>query len=217
MTNTLQRPFALPPGATEVVLVRHGSVTFAGDGLAGGGEDPPLTEDGWAQARAVAERLRREPLATLFASPLRRACETAAPLAAATDLDTITIEALREVGLGEWEGQLSARIAEGDPLVERLFAEQRWDVIPGAERHERFAARVRDGLDEIVGHAGAGTVVVAVAHGGVIAEACRQVTGSRGFAFLRAENGSISRLVHGADGEWALRSFNDTAHLAAIV
>jgi probable phosphoglycerate mutase len=47
----------------------------------------------------------------------------------------------------------------------------------------------------------------------VIAEACRQVTGSQAFAFLYAENGSITRLVRMPSERWALISFNDTAHL----
>jgi probable phosphoglycerate mutase len=55
---------------------------------------------------------------------------------------------------------------------------------------------------------------VAVVHGGVVGEACRQATGSRPFAFVHSDNGSISRLVVRANGKWQLRSFNDIAHLA---
>jgi probable phosphoglycerate mutase len=125
----------------------------------------------------------------------------------------VLVEELREVGLGEWEGQLSAKLEERGALARRLFAEQRWDVIPGAEPHDHFALRVMRGLAHLVEVAGPGAIAVAVVHGGVIAEACRQVTGSQGFAFVRAENGSISRLIHHADRSWALRSFNDIAHL----
>jgi probable phosphoglycerate mutase len=213
VTGQLQKPFSLPPRATEVVLVRHGSVSFEGNGLAGGGEDPPLTAIGLAQAQAVADRLGAEAVDAVFCSPLRRARETAAPLAHEKHLELVVLDELREVGLGEWEGQLSARLSEGGAAVDRLLAEQRWDVIPGAEPQARFAERVTGGLARMVELAGPGVSAVAIVHGGVIAEACRQVTGSRGFAFLRAENGSISRLVHAADGSWVLRSFNDTAHL----
>jgi probable phosphoglycerate mutase len=213
--NEFQRPFQPAPGATEIVLVRHGAVTFDGDGLAGGGEDPPLTTAGRAQAHAVTRRLLDEPPDVLVASPLRRARETAAPLAEATGLTPVAIRELREVGLGDWEGALSKRIAEGGPVVARLFAEQRWDVIPGAEPAPRFEARVREGLARVVDLAAHGGRAIAVVHGGVIAEALRQATKSAPFAFLRSENGSISRLVHHPDGRWTLRCFNDTAHLAA--
>lgn len=217
MTNQLQQPFSIPAGATEVVLVRHGSVTFSGDGLAGGGEDPPLTPAGHTQAHAVAGLLEHEPVHALFTSPLLRARETATPIADAIGLHPVVVDQLREVALGAWEGQLSRRLAQGGPLAKRLFIDERWDVIPGAEPAGRFEARVRRSLAEVVTAAGPDAVAVAVVHGGVIAEACRQVTGSRGFAFLGAENGSISRLIHRTDGSWALRSFNDTAHLRAAL
>jgi 2,3-bisphosphoglycerate-dependent phosphoglycerate mutase len=199
VTNTFQAPFQLPAGATEVVLVRHGSVAFTGGGLAGGGADPPLTDTGRAQAHAVVHALVGTSFQGLVSSPLRRVVETAAPLAAATGISSVAFEELREVGLGEWETTLSQRIAERDPVAARLFAEQRWDVIPGAEPMPDFEARVREGLDRLITEAGGGRVV-AVVHGGVIAEALRRITGSRGFAFLGAENGSISRVIHGVDG-----------------
>jgi probable phosphoglycerate mutase len=47
----------------------------------------------------------------------------------------------------------------------------------------------------------------------VIGEICRQATQSRPFAFVHADNCSITRLVVLADGRWLLRSFNDVAHL----
>jgi len=54
---------------------------------------------------------------------------------------------------------------------------------------------------------------VTVAHGGVIAEGCHQVTGSEGFAFVQVENASFTTLIRMPDGRWRLRSFNDNAHL----
>jgi probable phosphoglycerate mutase len=225
MTDRFNRRFALAKDATEIILARHGTVTFRTHGradaggpvdLAGGEEDPPLTADGRAEAKALANRLRLERLDVLAVSPLLRAQETAAAVALVSGLKSVTLAELREVGLGEWEGRLSARIAEGGPVVTELFRRQRWDVIPGAEPAPRFAARVRVALAHLVSLAEPGHRAVAVAHGGVIAEACRQVTGSHRFAFLGAENGSITRLVHNGDGSWTLRSFNDIAHLEAL-
>jgi len=93
-------------------------------------------------------------------------------------------------------------------------AEERWEVIPGAEMMDSLTRRVRAGVDAIVGHAGADVRVVAIVHGGVIGEICRQATDSRPFAFVHSDNGSISRLVVLPGDAWLLRSFNDTAHLA---
>ena len=60
---------------------------------------------------------------------------------------------------------------------------------------------------------GPGAAAVVMTHGGVIAELCRQATGSEPFAFLRVDNASITRIVVEAGGNWLLRSYNDTTHL----
>jgi probable phosphoglycerate mutase len=57
-------------------------------------------------------------------------------------------------------------------------------------------------------------VAVVYTHSGVIAEACRQATGSEPFAFLNSTNGSLTRLVRMPNGRWVLVSFNETAHLS---
>ncbi len=221
-TRYHQRGFALAADATELVLVRHGASAPAVDGqpfqsLHGHG-DPPLAPEGELQAEAVARRLAApaHAPAALFVTGLQRTAQTAAPLAQRTGLEAQVVWELREVNLGEWEGGvLRIRVAEGDPLAKRLFDEQRWDVIPGAESMEALAGRVRAGVQQIVDTVGSGAVAVAFVHGGVIGELCRQATASRPFAFIGSDNCSISRLVVLGDGRWVLRCFNDTAHLEA--
>jgi 2,3-bisphosphoglycerate-dependent phosphoglycerate mutase len=81
---------------------------------------------------------------------------------------------------------------------------------------DAFSERVLGGLEQIAHTIGPDATAIAVLHGGVIAEACHQATGSRPFAFLYAENASITRLLRLPSGRWALRSFNDVAHLTAL-
>jgi 2,3-bisphosphoglycerate-dependent phosphoglycerate mutase len=213
-----QRPFVAPEGAREVLLVRHGSIgsppAERAEPPVGGQTNRSLNDDGEAQARAVAARLAGVPITAVVVSPLRRTSETAAPLLAGRDLEPLVLADLREVQLGDWEhGELSRRAARSDPDFRQVMREQRWDVIPNAERDEDFAARVRRGL-EAAADAGDGAGPVAVfTHGGVIAEACRQVTGSEPFAFLTVMNGSLTRLVRLPGGRWLLLGFNETAHL----
>jgi len=207
-----------PPDATELILVRHGASAAAVPGepfeLIEGQSNPPLSPEGEAQAGAVAERLAREPVAGLFISTLGRTAQTAEPLVALTGLDPVVLPGLREVHVGEFEGgRFRIAVADRDPLIVRLFAEQRWELIPGAESSEALATRVRAAADEVVAAVGPGAAVV-ITHGGVIAELCRQATGSDPFAFLHVDNASITRIVVDADGRWLLRSFNDTTHLA---
>jgi probable phosphoglycerate mutase len=213
-----QRAWALPDQATEVLLVRHGASQDAVPGepfeMVEGHADPPLAPAGVEQAAAVGARLAADPPDALFVTTLQRTAQTAAPLIAATGLRPTVVPQLSEIALGEWEGgELRIRSANGDPLVGRIFAEQRWDVIPGAEKMEDFAERVRAGLLQVVAQTGPGRVAAAVVHGGVIGELARQATGADALAFVHAENASITRLVVFGDGRWLLRTFNDTSHL----
>ncbi|HWE09114.1 MAG TPA: histidine phosphatase family protein [Solirubrobacteraceae bacterium] len=215
-----QRPYTPPPGATEVIVVRHGASADAVPGkrfpLIEGRGDPPLSVAGEAQAAAVAARLGGEPIDAIYVTPLQRTQRTAAPLAAALRLEPVVIDELIEVSLGDWEGgEYRLRAAAGDPLVRKVFEEDRWDALPNGETADSLARRVRAGIVRIIELTGPDRVAVAVLHGGVIGEVCRQATQSRALAFVHSDNGSISRLVIGADGSWLLRGFNDTSHLVS--
>jgi 2,3-bisphosphoglycerate-dependent phosphoglycerate mutase len=200
------------------VLVRHGASQPAVPGepfpLLDGHGDPALAPEGEVQAIHVAERLAVEPLTGLFVTPLRRTGQTAEPLATVIGIEPVVVPELREVFLGDWDGgEFRVRMAEGDPIAIQAVVEERWDVIPGAETMESFAARVRAGIEGVAAAAGPDVTVAAFVHGGVIGEACRQATESRPFAFVHADNGSLTRLVILPGARWLLRSFNDTAHL----
>jgi probable phosphoglycerate mutase len=213
-----QTPYELPPGATEIVMVRHGASAPPIEGipnpLVGGHSNPALAEAGKAQAELVAEGLRHEPISAIFCSTLRRTAETAAPLAAATGLEPVAIADLREVFLGDFEGGVyRIKTAEGDPTIARVFANEAWSEIPGAETFAEFGPRITGGVEEIVRQTGPDKAAVAMLHGAVIGQLCRQATDARAFAFVHADNGSVSRLVVQADGRWLLRSFNDISHV----
>jgi probable phosphoglycerate mutase len=216
-----QRDYSRPPEAIEIVLVRHGASQAAVEGqpfdLLEGQADPPLSPRGERQAQAVARLLAADPPAALFVTPLCRTAQTAAPLARLTGLEPVVVAELREVHLGVLDGG-AFRIAlhDGDPRIPEVFARQRWDVIEGAERMEDLAERTRRGIERIVAIVAEGATVVAIAHGGVIGEICRQASGSRALAFTHADNGSITRLIVFPDGRLWLRSFNECGHLAAL-
>jgi probable phosphoglycerate mutase len=213
-----QRRYAPPADSVEVILVRHGASEAAVPGqsfaMVDGQGDPALSEVGKAQARSVAATLGGETFSGLFASSLRRTQETAAPLAATLGLEVTVLPDLREVNLGELEGgAYRIKVAEGDPLVAEIAGQERWDVIPGAESPEQFSGRLKSAIAEIASTVPVGTTAVAFVHGAVIGDLCALTTGSRPFAFLNADNGSISSIVVHADGSWLLRSFNETRHL----
>lgn len=217
--NSAQRRFRLPPNATEVLLLRHGATVDAVPGepfplSADGHGDPPLSALGEAQAAAACARLAADPPSLIAVTTLRRTHQTAAALAASAGLEPLLVPELREVHLGDWEaGEWRIRMAGADPIAMRVLSEQRWDIIPGGESPEGFGQRVRAGVHRVAAAAGLGARAVAVVHGGVIGELCRQATESRAFAFVHAENCSISRLIVWQDGGITLQGFNDTSHL----
>lgn len=212
----IQERFTGPPGSTEILLVRHGQSADAVEGesfeLLEGQGNPPLSEIGRHQADLVAARLRREEWAALYISNLRRTAETAAPLAALSGRTPIIEPDLREVFLGQWEGGLFRQMmADRGPLVQEMLAAERWDLIPGAEPAQDFRARLRGAVTRIAA-AHPDARVVVFTHGGVIGELLAQASGASPFAFIAADNSSISRLVVAGD-RWHVRGFNETAHL----
>ena len=213
-----QLRFQRPPGATAILLIRHGESAPAREGepfsLVGGHGDPELDPRGRNQAERLADRLADggEEISAIYVTNLRRTAETAAPLARRLGIEPIVEARLREVYLGEWEGGLyRIRILENGPIAQQMVAEERWDVIPGAEPDDVFRARVRAGIDQVAANHRDQTVAV-FTHGGVIGRAMAEASGSRPFAFLGADNASITRFVV-ADGRWVVRGYNDTAHL----
>lgn len=212
-----QYRFTPPPKATTVFLVRHGESAPAVPGqpfaLRDGHGDPDLHPDGERQAHLTAARLAVEPLDAIYVTTLVRTHQTAAPLAAALGIDPVVEADLREVFLGEWEGgHFRERAAAGDPIFAEIFAQERWDVIPGAEPHEEFARRTQSGLQRIVAAHTGGRVAV-FTHGGVIGQLLHHATGASRFAFSSADNASISEIVVDGDRQ-ILRRFNDTSHLS---
>jgi 2,3-bisphosphoglycerate-dependent phosphoglycerate mutase len=214
-----QNRFPRYPGSVEIWLVRHGESEPYQPGspfpMVDGHGDPQLCPEGQEQAERLAARLGEEHFDAIYVTGLRRTAQTAAPLAARLGLTPRVETGLREVRLGEWEGGLyRQKVAERDPVIRQAWAEERWDVIPGAEPAAELEGRVRAAIGRIAQEHPGGRVVV-ISHGGVIGQVFAIATGSRPFAFVAADNASVSRLVVAGD-QWLVRGFNDTSHLDGL-
>ena len=215
-----QYRFRRPPGACEILLVRHGESAAADPdrpfARVDGHGDPPLHPDGVLQAQRVAERLvaSGETFDAVYVTTLQRTNQTARPLVDRLGITPVVEPDLREVHLGEWEGgEYRRRAAQGDPVMQRVFTDQRWDHIPGAEPDDAFTARVRGAIERIATTHADGTVA-AFTHGGVIGKVMQLATGAQPFAFVGADNASITHLVV-VQERWFVRAWNDTGHLSA--
>jgi probable phosphoglycerate mutase len=211
-----QPRFEAPPGSTEFLLVRHGESARARRGesfpLVDGHSDPDLAPEGRVQAERAADRLSVAKIDHIYVTTLRRTVQTAAPLVDRLGITAKVEPELREVYLGQWEGGLFRQmVAENGDIAQRLWTEQRWDVIPDAEPADAFAARVRGAIERLAAAHRDETVAV-FTHGGVIGQVFAMAGQSRPFAFVGADNASISQLVITPQA-WIIRRFNDTAHL----
>lgn len=215
-----QIKFQRPPGSTEILLVRHGESEAARPGeqfaLVDGQGDPALHAEGRLQAELVAERLQYEDVSAIYVTTLRRTVQTAAPLAAKLGIEPIVEPDLREVYLGEWEGGVFRKhVIDRHPIAVQMYEEQRWDVIPGAEPRDEFAARIERGINRIA-QRHAGQCVAVFSHGAAIGQVLAHASGSKPFAFGGSDNGAISQLI--VDGDrWTIRRYNDTAHLTPVL
>ncbi|WP_229022749.1 histidine phosphatase family protein [Actinomarinicola tropica] len=214
-----QYRFTPPPGATQLILVRHGESAPHVPGtrfeLVDGHGDPALSELGRWQAERVGDRLVHEDIAAIYVTTLQRTHQTAAPLATRLGIEPIVEPELREVFLGDWEGGLyRERIAARDPIAETMFREERWDAIPGAESNDALRDRAVGAIERICA-AHPDQQVVAVVHGGIIGALLAHAASSRPFAFTGADNGSIHHLVI-TEQRWIIRRYNDTGHLDSM-
>ncbi len=142
--------------------------------------DYSLTPLGVEQARQTAAFFASQPVAAVYASPLKRARETADIIAEPLRLPVTILEQFREVNVGDLEGQEPSdeRWAFHDSIFERWLTGDPWACFPGGECQLDIHARVREGLGEVV-RGQSDTQIVVVAHGGItlasVADLCPEV------------------------------------------
>ncbi|HEX2941294.1 MAG TPA: histidine phosphatase family protein [Rhodopila sp.] len=146
-------------------LIRHGAYDLIGHTL-GGRAPHPLSAAGQAQAARVAEALRGRPVAAVVASPLRRAQETAAPIAARLGLQVQTDPAFNEIDYAGWTGRRFDSLAD-DPVWQAWNTFRGTAGIPGGETMLQAQARAVAGMTALAAALPDQEVVV-VSHADVI-------------------------------------------------
>jgi len=147
---------------SRIVLVRHAEPEESARGLCYGTLDVGLSDEGRAHAERLASSLAALPYDAVYASPRRRALETAAPLA----LPAIVDDDLREIDFGEFEGRRYDEIATTHADVYRQWMEAPTTVtFPGGESYEDLRERALRSLTRI---GQAHDCAIVVTHGGVV-------------------------------------------------
>ena len=194
----------------RLLVVRHGRTGHNAAHLIQGQLDVELDDTGRAQAVAVAPRLAAfEPVA-IVSTDLRRAADTAAPLAALTGLPIHLDQRLRERSFGDWQGLHGTEIAERYPAEHaRWRAGQEVDGC-AVEGTDELAKRASEALEDAATEAPEGTVVV-FSHGGTSRHGMAALFGwspevLRSFAPLG--NCRWIELRRDSERGWQLRGYN---------
>jgi probable phosphoglycerate mutase len=196
---------------TIVLLVRHGTTPTTGRKLPGRARGLHLADEGRRQAEAVAQRLSSVPLAAIYASPLERARETAAPVAAARRQAVRVDPDLSDLDVGDWTGASLRRLARRPEwrVVQRHPSGFRF---PGGESFVAMQARVTEAIGRIV-ERHRGNTVMAVSHADPIKAAIAQALGIHLDLFQRiaVSPGSVTAVAYGTDAPvvLALNSVGD--------
>ncbi|MEU8187842.1 histidine phosphatase family protein, partial [Micromonospora carbonacea] len=207
--------------ATRLILVRHGETEFTEQRRYSGRGDVPLSARGRAQVRATAARVAAlaPAVAAVVSSPLSRCTATARAIAGALrePVPVRTDDDLIECDFGAWEGRTFAEVRAGwQGELDAWLASTRV-APPDGESFTEVAARVTRATDALVG-AYPGETVVVVSHVSPIKLVLREALAADD-AFLHRlylDAAGISVLDRWPDGGVAVRSVNDTAHLAAL-
>jgi probable phosphoglycerate mutase len=203
---------------TRLCLVRHGETAWNAEGRVQGQLDVPLSDVGLAQARAVAQVLRKEKFSVIHCSDLARVRQTAEPTSRALSQDVLLDEALRERHYGVFQGMTYADAKEKLPEGYARFRAKDLDYDFGnGESLRDFNARCLRFLDFLL-TAHLGKSLLVFTHGGVLEMIYRHVTG-RGLSTPRdfeIPNAALNRLELGADG-WRVLAWADLSHLAVAL
>jgi len=209
-----------PPPPTLVLFVRHGQTPTTGKVLPGRAAGLHLAETGQQQAETVARRIAalqtdQRKIAAVYASPLERTRETAAPIARALGLRVRRNQGLLEADFGDWTG------AE----LKKLYKKPEWRTVqrnpsgfrfPGGESFTEMQTRITGSVDRLRA-AHPGQTIVAVSHADPIKAAVAHAMGTHLDLFQRivVSPCSVSAVLYSLDGPVVL-AVNSTGDLSAL-
>jgi probable phosphomutase (TIGR03848 family) len=213
----MPRSKSAPPSSTLLLLVRHGQTPTTGTLLPGRAPGLHLADSGHQQAQRAAERLAALPsVDAIYASPLERARETAAPIAKALGQRTHIDRGLLECDFGEWTGrELKALMKLPEwQTVQRAPSTFRF---PGGESFTEMQTRMVTALDRLRA-AHSGGVVVCVSHADPIKAAVAHAMGTHLDLFQRIviSTCSVTALAYTSGGPIVLTVNSTGGSLAEL-
>ena len=200
-----------------MLFVRHGKTPTTGSTLPGRAKGLHLADDGRAQADAVAARLAElKAVDAVYASPLERTRETAAPIGAARGVKVQVERGLLECDFGEWTGRKLKDLMKLPEwrTVQRYPSGFRF---PGGESFTEMQTRITGAVAKLV-ERHRGGVVVAVSHADPIKAAVADALGTHLDLFQRiiVSPCSVTAVAYGTGGPAVLTVNHTTGSLAEL-
>jgi probable phosphoglycerate mutase len=172
---------------TTLLLVRHALCDPVGRSIAGRARGVHLNEEGRRQADDLGRRLGALVISAIYSSPLERALETAAPIAALQRVPVIQAAGLMEIDFGDWTGKTLQEL-DGLPEWKNFNSYRSGTRIPGGEAMSDVLARAVGEVNRIrVAHPKPESAVVLVSHGDVLRALIAHVLGIPLDLFQRIE------------------------------
>ncbi len=180
---------------THLYLIRHGeNLANLTKEFSYRKVDYSLTPKGLLQAQQTAQHLQAEGIVAVYSSPLRRAFETAAPLAAILNTPVQIMEQFRELNVGDLEGQppTAQSWAAHNAVLRAWRSGELETTFPGGENFLSVWQRVGEGFRQVIAAHPAQSVAI-FAHGGVFATTVKALCPEVDLeALLRQENHNCS-------------------------
>lgn len=200
---------------TRVFMVRHGATVLSAEDRFAGATDVDLSDQGREQTRRLAERLSREKIAAVYASPLGRTLETAQILAGPHKLEVQTRDGLREINHGRWEQMTRREVEEKFPEEAAEWEKDPYTFAPvGGESGLAVTARALPALIELV-REHQGDKILVVSHKATIRLLLSSLLGfdPRRYRDNLDQKPAALNIVDFRDATRArLTLFNDTSH-----
>lgn len=203
----------------RLILIRHGRTAWNTARLTQGRTDIPLNDEGRLQSARIAARLRDVPITAIYSSPLKRALETAEPIAKAHHMKIIVTPLLQEQHFGDWEGLPLDELDTRYPKEMAIWRnEPLKSIAPNGEAVQGVLERNLKLMDELNEKYGKIDIIVLVGHTITIRLLMTQllalpITDMHG---IRIDNASYTELSVSPDGGAKLIAQNDTSHLVTL-
>jgi phosphoserine phosphatase len=205
---------------TTLYLIRHAATPanlLQPARLQGSRANPDLAPVGLRQAAATRDFLAVRPVDFIYSSPLRRSLRTAEIIAEPHGITPVTVEALTECDVGDWEGRSWEEIQATDPEhYARYHADPSLNGYRGGENFRQVHDRAARAIDEIVDRHDGATVVVVSHH--IVNRI--YLAGVLGLGPARARAVSLDNcgisIVHRDRGRTSVATINAAFHLQGV-